>query len=119
LRIWLPLHLHGVAAFRSALDEKLNLAESAHYLLGMDPRLELPYRPQLSTVVFRLRDGNDAANQDLLHHINSSRRIYLSSTRVNGEVTLRLCVLSHRTHTRHVAEAIDVIISALDYRANT
>ncbi len=26
LRLWLPLHLHGVAAFRAALDEKLDLA---------------------------------------------------------------------------------------------
>ncbi|MGW2050906.1 hypothetical protein ACWCPF_37915 [Streptomyces sp. NPDC001858] len=30
LRAWLPLHLHGVDAFREALDEKLDLAEHVH-----------------------------------------------------------------------------------------
>src|SRR5262249_61528989 len=30
LRLWLPLHLHGVGAFRTALDEKLDLAQLAY-----------------------------------------------------------------------------------------
>jgi aromatic-L-amino-acid decarboxylase len=117
LRLWLPLHLHGVGAFRAALDEKLDLAESAHRLLALNPRLELPYPPQLSTVVFRLRDAGAAANQDLLRRINSSNRVFLSGTRLHGRFTLRLCVLSHRSHGRHVAEAVDLVHRAAD-RAN-
>jgi aromatic-L-amino-acid/L-tryptophan decarboxylase len=54
LRLWLPLHLHGVAAFRAALDEKLDLAEHAYRELAADERLEVPWAPQLSTVAFRL-----------------------------------------------------------------
>jgi aromatic-L-amino-acid decarboxylase len=37
-RLWLPLHLHGVAAFRNALDEKFDLATDAYQALSSDPR---------------------------------------------------------------------------------
>jgi aromatic-L-amino-acid decarboxylase len=116
LRLWLPLHLHGVAAFRQALDEKLDLASEAYEALRAEPALELPWAPDLSTVVFRLRrqpgwaDARaDEANARLLARINATRRVHLSSTRVDGRHTLRICVLSHRTHRSHVAEAVEVI----------
>ena len=38
LRVWFPLRLHGVAAFREALDEKLDLAA------GASPRPSRPTR---------------------------------------------------------------------------
>jgi aromatic-L-amino-acid/L-tryptophan decarboxylase len=119
LRLWLPLHLHGVAAFRRALDEKLDLAAEAYRALRGDLALALPWAPDLSTVVFRLRPRpgwtdaqTDQANAELLARINATRRVHLSSTRVDGRHTLRICVLSHRTHRSHVAEAVDVIRTA-------
>lgn len=113
LRLWLPLHLHGVAAFRAALDEKLDLAAFAYRELSTDPRLELPWGPDLSTVAFRRR-GGDEANRRFLARINDANRVFLSSTRVDGRFTLRLCVLAHRTHAEHVAEAVAVIRAAVD-----
>ncbi|MFD9510058.1 pyridoxal phosphate-dependent decarboxylase family protein [Streptomyces mirabilis] len=47
---WLPLHLHGVDAFREALDEKLDLAEHVHDTLSGVAELDVPQRPDLSTV---------------------------------------------------------------------
>ena len=111
LRLWLPLHLHGVGAFRGALDEKLDLAAQAHRELAADPLLEAPWAPDLSVVVFRLR-GGDQDNRRLLERINATRRVYLSSTRIADRYTLRLCVLSHRTHAEHIAEAVAIIRAA-------
>ncbi|MFF4692392.1 pyridoxal-dependent decarboxylase [Streptomyces sp. NPDC001307] len=45
LRAWLPLHLHGVDAFREALDEKLDLAEHVHDMLSGVAEPEVPHRP--------------------------------------------------------------------------
>jgi aromatic-L-amino-acid/L-tryptophan decarboxylase len=111
LRLWLPLHLHGVQAFRTALDEKLDLARWAHTELSADARLEVPYPCELSTVLFRLRgdDNSDADNETFLRRINATNRVFLSSTRLDGRLTLRLCVLSHRTHAGHVHEAVSII----------
>jgi aromatic-L-amino-acid decarboxylase len=109
LRLWLPLHLHGVQAFRAALDEKLDLARWAYRELSADDRLEVPYPCELSTVLFRLRSGDDEA---FLRRINATNRVFLSSTRLAGRLTLRLCVLSHRSHTDHVQEAVSIIKKA-------
>jgi glutamate/tyrosine decarboxylase-like PLP-dependent enzyme len=112
LRLWLPLALHGVAAFRAALDEKLDLAAHAYTSLAGDPRLELPWAPDLSTVVFRLAAGGNEANRRFLGQINASRRVFLSSTTIGGRVMLRLCVLSHRTHHGRLREGLDLIHAA-------
>ena len=112
LRIWLPLRLHGLAAFRAALDEKLDLAAHAYADLTADPRLELPWPPDLSTVAFRLRDGDDQANLRFLDRINASGHVHCSSTRIAGRVLLRLCILSHRTHLPHIHRALEIIHAA-------
>lgn len=108
-RLWLPLHLHGVAAFTDALDEKLDLAADVHEALTADPRVEVVAVPDLTVVNFRLRGRDEAAQRRWLERINETRRVFLSSTRIHGEYTLRLCVLSHRTHADRVREALDII----------
>lgn len=130
LRLWLPLMLHGAQAFRDALEEKLALAHRC--VDGLDRRiadgapLELVARPQLSTVAFRLRrrEGEplvewNARNAALLAAINRRGRAFLSSTelpvsgagdRVEAAVTLRVCVVSFRTHR----ERIDALLEDID-----
>lgn len=114
LRVWLPLYLHGVGAFRAALDEKMDLAQVVYQKLAADDRLDVPWKPALSTVAFRLHTGDDKANRLLLERINSSGRVFLSSTAVENRFTLRVCVLSHRTHSDRVNEAIEIIRQAID-----
>jgi aromatic-L-amino-acid decarboxylase len=108
MRLWLPLHLHGVAAFRAALDEKLDLAAYLHRELAADPRFDVPWAPDLTVVVFRLRAGDDAGRR-LLARINATERIFLSSTTVEGRFYLRLNPTSHRTHAAEVQQALTII----------
>ncbi len=112
LRVWFPLKLHGVAAFREALDEKLDLAEALSEALKAIPELELPWSPDLTVVPFRLRDGDDAANKRFLDAINASRRVFLSSTVVDGRFTIRACILSHRTHRDRIDECVEIVRAA-------
>ena len=114
LRLWLPLHLHGVDAFRRELDEKLDLASMAYRVLAADTRFELPWAPDLSVVAFRLAGRDDSAQHALLRNINSSQRILLSSTRIDGRTYLRIAVLSLRTHEDRIREALDIISRAAD-----
>lgn len=106
LRLWLPLWVHGVGAFRQALDEKLDLARLAYRTFRRDPGIETPLHPDLSIVVFRAAGLDDVANRRLLEAVNETGRAYLSGTVVNGRYLLRLCVLSHRSHACHVREAL-------------
>jgi aromatic-L-amino-acid/L-tryptophan decarboxylase len=112
LRVWLPLHLHGVNAFRRALDEKLVLARRVYDALVQTPELDVPWEPDLSIVAFRPSSGGNEAAQRLLDTINDSRRIFLSSTSIEGKHYLRVCVLSHRTDSDRTDEAIEIIQKA-------
>jgi aromatic-L-amino-acid decarboxylase len=107
LPLWLPLHLHGVAAFRAALDEKLDLAEWTYAALSAEPALHLYGAPELTTVAFRCAD--DDATAELLRRVNAEQRVRLSSTRIDGRFVGRVTVLSHRTDRARVEEGVAAI----------
>jgi aromatic-L-amino-acid decarboxylase len=114
LRVWLPVKLHGLDAFRAALDEKLDLARFLFEALRDTPGFEVPWEPELTVVPFRYRprtEGVDVEefNHRLLDRINASRRVFLSSTMIDGRFVIRACVVSVRTHRDRVEEAVDII----------
>jgi len=112
LRIWLPLKLLGAAAFRRALDEKLDLARSASARIQSMPGFELVAPPQLSILAFRATQPGasgeelDALNLALLRRVNRRGNVHLSATRFDGRVALRICVLSLRSHEPALARCL-------------
>ena len=112
LRLWLPLHLHGVDAFVQALDEKLDLADRAYQRLTEVPELDVPWKPQLSMVAFKPRGASDQETAGLLRRINASNRVWLSSGVVDGQTFLRMCILSHRSRPGRIEEALEIIAAA-------
>jgi aromatic-L-amino-acid decarboxylase len=113
LRVWFPLVLHGVNAFREALDEKLDLARYLYEELSTIQELELFGEPELTVVPFRLHEGGEEADKRLLDLINASKRVVLSSTILQGRFTIRACILSHRTHRERVEECVQIIRRAV------
>jgi aromatic-L-amino-acid decarboxylase len=117
LRVWLPVMLHGLGAFRRALDEKLDLAEWLESELRSVPALEVPWRAELSTIAFRCRDDDassgDVLTTELLRRINASGRVFLSSTTVQDRMVIRVCILSVHTHRDRIEELIEILRAAL------
>jgi aromatic-L-amino-acid decarboxylase len=114
IRIWLPLQLYGLRAFREQLQEKLALTRSAYERLRANPHFELLGEPALTVIAFRLRapegdaDGN-ALGEELLRRVNERRRVFLSSTTIGGHYVLRICVLSFRTHSDRIDDALTAL----------
>ena len=113
LRLWLPLQMHGIGAFRRALDEKLDLAERAARQIAAIPGVEMIAEPQLSLFAFRYRPAGvtDEAvlarlNRALLQHVNNKQRVFLTGARSAERFFARVCVLSFRTH----ADRIDALV---------
>ncbi|MBL4684822.1 MAG: decarboxylase [Nannocystaceae bacterium] len=113
LALWLPLVLHGAAAFRDAVAEKLALAQYFHdglrKLIEQGTPIEIVDAPQLSVVPFRLQRAPseplpawNERNAKWMAKTNARLRVYLSSTTLpvadGSAFTLRVCVLSFRTH---------------------
>jgi len=117
LRLWLPLQMAGIAAFRAAQAEKLALARYFHARLseieGFDPGPE----PQLSVVAFRYlpKSGDaDAFNERLMQHIQQEGRVMMSGTRIDGTYRLRCAILCFRTHIEHVDDAVDAVLRGVE-----
>lgn len=115
LRVWLPIRLHGVGPFVRNLEEKLALTRHATERLRRIEGIEVVAKPQLSVVAFRfVREGLgdeeiDALNEELLARVLASGKVWLTSTRLNGRLVIRICVLSFRTHRDRVDLCVDLI----------
>jgi aromatic-L-amino-acid decarboxylase len=111
LQMWLPLHLHGLAPFREALDSSLDLAEYAYRRLSGIDGLDTPWVPDLSIVAFRFED--DELGRRALEAVNRDRVVHLSPTTIDDRFVLRFAVLNRRTTQDHIDHAIDVIEKTL------
>src|SRR5262249_53321627 len=109
LRVWLSFKTFGAAAFRAALQEKLELARRAETAIRAGPGLELAAPVDLSLVTFRVaRPGEegDRLTRELLARVNARQRLHLSGTLLNGRFAMRICVLSFRTHADRLDEGL-------------
>jgi aromatic-L-amino-acid decarboxylase len=116
LRVWLPVKLYGVGAFRQYLDEKLDLAIWVCEELKKIPSMKIVATPQLSIVAFRYESKNSNSNQinlKLLEYILATQKTFISSTTINGQTVLRIAILSFRTHLKNVQATIDAIKEAI------
>lgn len=112
LRLWMPLKLAGIAPFRAALEEKLLLAGYFHERISATPGFEAGQTPDLSVVTFRYlpeRGDADSFNRRLADAVRDDGRIHLSTTTLNGELTLRLAVLGYHSHLEDIDCALEAI----------
>jgi len=112
LRLWLPLMIHGVAPFRACLEEKLLLTKYAYEQLKNMEGFEVGPEPELSIATFRYLPKNKDANEfnaALVKEIHADGRVFLSSTTIDGVFTLRLAILSFRTHLSTIDLALEIL----------
>lgn len=117
LRLWLPLQMAGIAAFRAAQAEKLALARYFHARLSQVDGFDVGPEPQLSVVAFRyLPNSGDADefNERLMQHIQQEGRVMMSGTRIDGTYYLRCAILSFRTHIEHVDDGVDAVLRGVE-----
>ncbi|MCK0157252.1 aminotransferase class I/II-fold pyridoxal phosphate-dependent enzyme [Cellulophaga sp. F20128] len=116
LRMWLPLKLYGVDIFSDYLEEKLRLTI---YLCKELRQLgfTIVCEPDLTIIAFRFnfkdRD-NEALNTALLNHILEDGRVFISSTILDSQFTLRAAILSFRTHKKETDLLVYLLKSKLE-----
>ncbi|MCY3767316.1 MAG: aminotransferase class V-fold PLP-dependent enzyme, partial [Gemmatimonadetes bacterium] len=98
LKIWMSIQTFGMAAFRAAVENGLDLADRAAEYITSSRTLEL-ILASLSIVCFRINPGglNEDAlaklNRQVLAHVFWGETAFLTSTIVNGRFVLRLCIV--------------------------
>jgi aromatic-L-amino-acid decarboxylase len=104
LKLWFVIRHYGVEGLRYHIRQHVELAQEFAAWVQADVRFELAAPAPLNLVCFRHRGGDDA-NQRLMDRLNASGELYLSHTRLDDRLTLRLCVGQTHTERRHVERA--------------
>ena len=104
LKLWFVLRHYGIEGLQFHIREHVRLAQEFASWVKTDARFELAVSPRLNLVCFRLKSG-EHANRRLMDALNRSGDLYLTHTRLNNRLTLRLCVGQTNTTERHVERA--------------
>ena len=104
LKLWFVLRSFGVKGIQERIRLHVELAKDFESWVKADPRFELAAQRTLALVCFRHR-GGDKVNQRIMDALNESGKIFLSHTRLNDRMTLRLSIAQTNTERRHVEQA--------------
>jgi aromatic-L-amino-acid decarboxylase len=104
LKLWFVIRHYGVEGLRHHVRRHVELAQQFAGWVREDARFELAAPAPLNLVCFRHRRG-DEFNQKLMDRLNQSGALYLTHTRLDGLLALRLCVGQTRTEFSHVRRA--------------
>ena len=116
LKIWMSVQTFGMAAFRKAVSNGMELADRAGEYVQRSSVLELLHPVSLGIVCFRVNpvdhnlDENSLAevNKKVLVRIFWDDRAFISSTMVRSVFSLRLCIVNHTTTWDDVRETLEV-----------
>ena len=101
LKLWFVIRHYGVEGLQHHIRQHVQLAQQFAAWVRDDEKFELPAPVPLNLVCFRHKAG-DTANQAIMDRLNRSGDLFLTHTKLNGKLTLRLCVGQTNTQERHV-----------------
>ena len=113
LKLWFVIRHYGSEGLRHHLRQHLAWAQEFADWVRADDRFELAAPAPLNLVCFRHR-GGDTVNQEILNRLNASGDLYLTHTKLNEQVVLRMCIGQTQTERRHVVRAWERIRKEAD-----
>jgi aromatic-L-amino-acid decarboxylase len=104
LKLWFVIRHYGVEGLQHHIRRHVELAQQFAEWVRQDKNFELAAKVPLNLICFRHKAG-DAANQTIMDRLNRSGDLFLTHTKLNGKLTLRLCIGQTNTEARHVERA--------------
>jgi aromatic-L-amino-acid decarboxylase len=115
LKLWFVIRYFGVEGLAERIKHHIDLAQEFSKWIDDEKYFERMAPVPFSTICFRYNPGNsteeelNALNEKLLETINSSGKIFLSHTKLNGKFAIRLTIGSIRHERIHILEAWELI----------
>ncbi len=118
LKIWFAIKEHGTARIGELIEQNCAQAKYLAQRIENEPELELLAPVDLNIVCFRLRrEGLDAAaldqlNRDIVADVQESGVAAPSTTRINGQLAIRVNITNHRTQRSDLDILVDAVLKA-------
>ncbi len=113
LKLWFVMRYFGQDGLIARIREHIRLANLFKNWVEVSNDWEILAPAPFALVCFRACPKNvenlDALNEKIMNEINASGEAYLSHTKLDGKVTLRLSVGSIRDEERHLRKVWDLL----------
>jgi aromatic-L-amino-acid decarboxylase len=96
LKLWAVLRCYGRSGLQEMIRESIRLAAVFEDWVEAEPGWDVVAPRPFSLVCFR-RDGTDEANEEIMRRVNTSGVAFLSHTKLDGRLVLRLAIGNART----------------------
>ncbi|GBE24686.1 L-2,4-diaminobutyrate decarboxylase [bacterium BMS3Bbin02] len=116
LKLWFVIRHYGVEGLRHHVREHVAWARSFADRVVMHPDFELSAPLPLNLVCFRHIAG-DEMNQHILDSVNGSGEMYLTHTKLDGNIVLRMSIGGTNTTESAVTQAWNRIVAVVDRAA--
>ncbi|MDP6155723.1 MAG: pyridoxal-dependent decarboxylase [Candidatus Thermoplasmatota archaeon] len=117
LKLWFVLRSYGLEGLQTMVREHIRLAQYFKERVDEHELFELMAPVELSLVCFRLNNGGNESdlnliNEEFLARINQSGKVFLTHTTLKGKYVLRMAIGSRTTGQKQVREAWELIVTA-------
>jgi aromatic-L-amino-acid decarboxylase len=115
LKLWFAMRAYGVTGMQAILRRHIALAAEFASWIAADTDWEIAAPHPLSVVCFRHRCAGapagvaDGRNLAIMEAVNATGEVFLSHTKLDGRVVLRLAIGNERTTREDVALAWDLL----------
>ncbi len=111
LKLWFVIRHYGVKGLQFHIREHVRIAQLFADWIRESPDFKLFVEPPLNLICFQ-HVGGDEINQKIMDTVNAQGTIYLTHTRLNDQLVLRMSVGQTKTEERHVRRAWELIRQA-------
>ena len=121
LKLWFVIRSFGVSGIREKIRNHITWAAWLAEKIDCSPHFELIKPQRFGLVCFcfqpdKVSDINtlNSLNQEFLHNLNSSGKMYLSHTKINDKFVLRMVIGQTYTNFEHVRKSWELILNVAE-----
>ena len=113
----MSIQTFGMAAFRRAIAQGMELSVQAEVYVRTSPVLEAMNIVTLGIVCFRVNPADEDLDEETLDKVNRTvlarmfwdDRAFMSSTMLRGKFALRMCIVNYTTTWDDVRETLEAV----------
>lgn len=121
LKLWFVMRYFGRAGLIVRIREHCRLARLFASWVNESPNWEVAAPVPFALVCFRAKaadtDTANSLNEEIMRIVNSSGKAYISHTKLDGKITLRLSVGSVHVEERHIEKVWRLLEAAFEQAA--
>jgi len=117
LKLWFIISYFGVEGIQNRIKEHFRLAEIFKTLIENNPKFERMAPMPVTTICFRALIPNcsdpetiNKLNLDLIDKVNDTGKFFISHTKINGNIIIRVVISGLRVEERHIRDCYNTFV---------